>query len=113
MSEELISMKPKLTVIERDLVTEFTRMKTSKRPWQYLFNHFETKVPRTAKIEHLCDMRDVSMNFLPIKTDDCRTVEFRRPPGVHTPEAAQRWVGFALGFVSAALAPDSESRFLA
>ncbi|KAK4040551.1 putative amidoligase enzyme-domain-containing protein [Parachaetomium inaequale] len=104
---EEAKMVPELSAAERGLVKTFADMKASNTTWQHLFNHFDTTIQKTKDIDKLADKRGVSMNFIPINKDVCHTVEFRRPPGVKTAEAAKRWVGFALGFVSAALDPNS------
>jgi hypothetical protein len=95
-----------LSKAEKELVTFFNNMKKSKKPWAHLFQHFDTKVKENEDIKSLADTRHVSMNFLAINAS-CGTVEFRRPPGVKTAKEAERWVAFALGFISAALDPKS------
>lgn len=95
-----------LSTAEKGLVTFFNNMKTSKKAWEHLFKHFDNKVKKRENIDRFADTRNVSMNFVPIN-GSCQTVEFRRPPGVGTATEAVRWVAFALGFVSAALDPES------
>ncbi|RYO99400.1 hypothetical protein DL764_006822 [Monosporascus ibericus] len=49
--------------------------------------------------------RCMSWNFSNV-TDECGTIEFRRPPGVGSAANARHWAGFALAFVSQAMATD-------
>jgi hypothetical protein len=95
---------PELTGAEEELVTFFSKMKSSKKSWAHLFRYIDDKVETTEDTEHLADTRGVSMNFKSVNAD-CETVEFRRPPGVAEAKEARKWVAFALGFVSAALDP--------
>ncbi|KAK4194107.1 putative amidoligase enzyme-domain-containing protein [Triangularia verruculosa] len=49
--------------------------------------------------------RYLSWNFENI-TQQCGTLEFRRPPAADTAEKANHWIAFALGFVAQAIAAD-------
>ncbi|RYP76041.1 hypothetical protein DL769_003698 [Monosporascus sp. CRB-8-3] len=49
--------------------------------------------------------RYMSWNFSNV-TDECGTIEFRRPPGVDSAVKARHWAGFALAFIAQGMATD-------
>ncbi|KAG7284431.1 hypothetical protein NEMBOFW57_010804 [Staphylotrichum longicolle] len=92
-----------LSKVEKNLVARFNKVATKTKTWKYLFDHFATIKENKGIPDVLGDRRHTSMNLLPINTDACGTVEFRRPPGVDNAQDAKKWTAFALAFVSAAL----------
>ena len=74
--------------------------------WARLFKLLDKVTPGTVHGLLASDSRYLSWNFEHI-TQDCGTVEFRRPPGVDSARKASHWAAFALGFVAQAM--DSET----
>ncbi|KAH6628431.1 putative amidoligase [Chaetomium tenue] len=76
------------------------------KAWGPLFALFDSVKMRQAILLTWGQDRNVSWNLAPLS--QCGTIEFRRPPGVRTAVDAQKWATFAVAFVCAATATQSD-----
>ncbi|KAK3297109.1 uncharacterized protein B0H64DRAFT_473261 [Chaetomium fimeti] len=79
------------------------------KAWKPLFAVFD-KIEMTNVLLTWGQVREVSWNLASLHKSE--TVEFRRPPGVKTAAAAQKWATFAVAFVCAGTQSDWQAPWL-
>lgn len=73
-----------------------------RKTWGPLFEWIDKhKMPQTL-LHGVSGNRYLSWNFSNV-FHDCGTIEFRRPPAVDNPAAANHWIAFVVGFTSNAV----------
>lgn len=82
--------------------------KVGQDTWKPLFRIYDKIKSTHSFLLEFSNDKLLSWNFKHL-TDECGTIEFRRPPGVRSAAAANHWVSFTLGFISEALRTNWEA----